>query len=343
MQQEKRNYFISVLPRLLILIPFLLCQPQTVQAVERQELVPVGQTVGVTMDTKGLLVLGTGVVAGGDDRPCAPCKGILKEGDLVLEADGKPMENKEAFLEAVENSEGKTMILLLERDGKEREVKIKPVFSAADNAYKIGAWIRDSIQGIGTVTYYDPNKNTFGALGHGVYDVDTGELMEIRDGSLVGAELTEIVKGQKGAAGELIGKVELKDKLAKIEENTKVGIYGTAEREIFYGEAMPVAQIGEIRKGEAVLLSDLEGGEVKEYKIRIENIDRDGAKDNKDMTIRITDERLLQLTGGIVQGMSGSPIVQDGKLIGAVTFVMLNEPSKGYAIYIGNMLSDLIS
>lgn len=339
MQRIKSKIFFSVFPLAAILIPTLLWLPQTVQASERRELVPVGQTVGVTMDTKGLLVLGTGFVSGEDNETYEPSKGVLKIGDLILEADGKSLDNKEAFLEAVESSDGKTMKLLLERDGKEKEVKITPVFSTADNAFKIGAWIRDSIQGIGTVTYYDPKNGTFGALGHGVYDVDTDELMEIREGSLVDSDLTEIVKGQKGAAGELMGKVNMEEKLAHIEKNTEVGIYGTTEEMVFTGEALPIAKADEVKKGEAVLLSDLEGGKVKEYSLEIESIDPDGGKRNKDMTIRITDERLLNLTGGIVQGMSGSPILQDGKLVGAVTHVMLNEPVKGYGTFIETMLA----
>ena len=163
--------------------------------------------------------------------------------------------------------------------------------------------------------------------------------MEIREGSLVDSDLTEIVKGQKGAAGELMGKVNMEEKLAHIEKNTEVGIYGTTEETVFTGEALPIAKADEVKKGEAVLLSDLEGGKVKEYSLEIESIDPSGGKRNKDMTIRITDERLLNLTGGIVQGMSGSPILQDGKLVGAVTHVMLNEPAKGYGTFIETMLA----
>lgn len=338
MQQTEKKRFFSVFPILAVLIPILLWLPQTARASEAQELVPVGQTVGVTMDTKGLLVLGTGFVSGEDNETYEPSKGVLKIGDLILQADGKELENKEAFLTAVENSGGEPMKLLLERDGRKKEVKITPVFSMADQTYKIGVWIRDSIQGIGTVTYYDPNNGNFGALGHGVYDVDTGELMSIREGSLLEADLTEIIKGEKGKAGELTGKVDTEGKLACIEKNTEAGIYGTAEKAAFSGAAFSIAAAEEIRKGEAVLLSNLEGGAVKEYSLKIESINRNGGKNNKDMTIRITDEELLALTGGIVQGMSGSPILQDGKLIGAVTHVMVNDPTRGYGIFIENML-----
>ena len=338
MQQKKRNHFFAVYPKGLFLIPFF-CLSLFLQTAQASEmLVPVGKTVGVTMDTQGLLVLGTGSVDGENDRIYTPCKGILQAGDLLLEADGQTLENKEMFLEAVEKSGGETISLRLQRDGREKKVAVTPVFSTADGTYKIGAWIRDSIQGIGTVTYYDPADQTFGALGHGVYDVDTGELMQIREGALVSVELTEIVKGQKGKAGELTGKIALQEKFAHIDENTEAGIFGSAGTAVFNGEALPVAETDEIKKGKAYILSDLEGKGVKAYEVRIESLRKGGGKAYKDMTIRITDERLLKLTGGIVQGTSGSPIVQKGKLVGAVTHVMVNDPTRGYGIFLEHML-----
>ena len=301
-------------------------------------LVPVGKTVGVTMDTQGLLVLGTGSVDGENDRIYTPCKGILQAGDLLIEADGQILENKEMFMKTVEKSGGQAVSLRLQRGGREKEVAVTPVFSTADGTYKIGAWIRDSIQGIGTVTYYDPNDQTFGALGHGVYDVDTGKLMQIREGALVSVELKEIVKGQKGKAGELTGKIELQEKFARIDENTEAGIFGSIGTTVFDGEVLPVAAAAEIKKGKAHILSDLEGNGVKAYEIEIESLRKGGGKAHKDMTIRITDARLLKLTGGIVQGTSGSPILQDGKLVGAVTHVMVNDPTRGYGIFMEHML-----
>ena len=297
-------------------------------------LVPSGRTVGVTMDTKGLLVLGTGGVEGEKD----PCKGVLQTGDLILAANGQFLENKEMLMETIEKSEGKAISLLIERNGRERNLSVLPVFSAADGAYKIGAWVRDSIQGIGTVTFVDPESGSFGALGHGVYDADTDMLMDIRGGSLTQAELTGIVKGQKGKAGELTGKIDLQEKIAVVEENTETGIFGVSEELLLEGEAIPVADRNEIKEGRAAILSDLEGKGICSYEIEIEAVRKKDSKNHKDMTIRITDERLLQLTGGIVQGMSGSPIIQDGKLVGAVTYVMLNEPTRGYGIFIENML-----
>ena len=334
MQKKKIQYSFAVCPKKLFLI-LAICFSLFMQTVYAgQMLVPVGKTVGVTMDTKGLLVLGTGSV----DGDHTPSKGILQAGDLILEAQGKTLENKETFMKVVEESRGENISLRIERNGKEKEVSVRPVFSAADSSYKIGAWIRDSIQGIGTVTYYDPVTGCFGALGHGVYDVDTDGLMEVREGALVPVELTEIVKGEKGKAGELTGKILLQEKFAEIQKNTESGIFGRTEAEIFKGEALPLASVSEVEKGEAFLLSDFEGGTVKSYAIEIESIQKKGGKQHKDMTIRITDERMLKLTGGIVQGVSGSPIIQDGKLVGAVTHVLVNDPTRGYGIFIENML-----
>ena len=334
MRQNKKNHFFRVYPKGLFLIPCfsLLLFLQVVSAA--QMLVPVGKTVGVTMNTNGLLVLGTGSVEG----EFFPCKGILQEGDLLLSAEGTPLENKEMLMELVEKSEGKSLSLELKREGRMETVAVTPVFSRADNAYKIGAWIRDSIQGIGTVTYYDPATQTFGALGHGVYDVDTDSLMEICSGALVPVELTEIIKGRKGKAGELMGTIDSSRKLAEISENTEAGIFGQGEVVFFGKETVPLAE--EVQKGKAAFLSDLEGQGVKAYDIQIEAIRKNGGKDHKDMTIRITDERLLKLSGGIVQGVSGSPILQNGKLVGAVTHVLLGDPTRGYGIFIGNMLEE---
>ena len=331
---KKRIYFFTVCLRNLFLIP-LLCLVLGMQTVYgAEQLVPVGRTVGVTLDMQGLLVLGTGNVDGIN----TPSKGILQAGDHLLEANGQILENKEVLIEVVEESAGEPVALLLKRKGREYNVLVEPVFSNVDDAYKMGVWIRDSIQGIGTVTCYDPATEEFCALGHGVYDVDTDTLMEIREGSLVHAELTEIIKGQTGKAGELTGTIHLEEKFAKIEKNTEKGIFGRGQGACFAGKSVPAAMSSEVKKGKAVILSDLEGGKVREYEIKIEDIRKNGGRECKDMVIRITDERLLQLTGGIIQGMSGSPILQNGKLVGAVTHVLVNDPTRGYGIFIENML-----
>lgn len=301
-------------------------------------LIPSGQTVGVQMDTDGLLVLGTGYVEGENGQKSEPCKGVLQTGDLIQSVNGEQMKNKECFLSAVEEENGAPVQIVFMRDGKEMKAEIQPVYSPADQSYKLGIWIRDSIQGIGTVTFFDEKTNRFGALGHGVYDVDTGRLMSLKQGHITASHLTEIVKGKKGEPGELSGVILADNVLGEIEKNTELGIYGTADTSIFTGKSYPIALQHEIEEGEAVLLSNIAGGEPLPYDIEIERVYPNERDANKGMVIHVTDRRLLETTGGIVQGMSGSPIIQDGKLVGAVTHVFVNDPTKGYGIFIENML-----
>lgn len=302
------------------------------------KLIPCGRTVGVQMDTDGLLVLGTGFVEDAEGNKTEPCKGILQTGDLIQSVDGKAMPNKEAFLEAVGSHDGTPVQVAFVRDGVEQKAEVTPVYSPADGAYKLGIWIRDSIQGIGTVTFFDETTDRFGALGHGIYDVDTGGLMSLKQGHITSSHLTEIVKGQKGEPGELNGIIEADEVLGDIEKNTEVGIYGTADTSAFTGESYPIALQDEIQEGKAQILSNIAGDEVRAYDVEIEQVHRFGKESSKGMVIHVTDPDLLSKTGGIVQGMSGSPILQNGKLVGAVTHVFVNDPTRGYGIFIENML-----
>ena len=310
------------------------------QVLPETYLIPCGRTVGVQMDTDGLLVLGTGYVEDATGEKTEPCKGILKTGDLIQTVNGKEMRNKESFLQAVEQNGGAPVRISYLRDGEQKQAEVTPVYSPADQAYKLGLWIRDSIQGIGTVTFFDEETDRFGALGHGVYDVDTGGLMSLKQGHITASKLTEIVKGQKGEPGELSGYLASDQVLGEIEKNTEIGIYGTADTEFFTGDSYPIALQGEIHEGEAEILSNIAGDTVEAYEIEIEKVNHYGKEEQKGMVIHVTDQRLLEQTGGIVQGMSGSPILQDGKLIGAVTHVFVQDPTRGYGIFIENMLAE---
>ena len=325
-------------------VTFYLCDTVPIKTVNatvlpKTELVPVGKTVGVNLDTKGLLVLGTGTVDIEGNEDAEPCKGILRAGDLILEADGQELSNKEKLQEAVKESEGGKMALLIERNGAEKTVAVAPARSVGQDAYMLGVWVRDSIQGIGTVTFYDPNTRLFGALGHGVYDVDTGERMIIKNGSIVEAELGEIVKGKKGEPGELTGSIRRERAYGEIKSNTEVGIYGFLEDTSFLegAEAIPIALRQEVEEGSATILSNIKDGVTMAFDIEIEHVEKGG---EKNMVVCITDEWLLENTGGIVQGMSGSPIIQNGKLVGAVTHVLINDPQRGYGTYIETMLQE---
>ncbi len=316
---------------------------KTVQAnvIPRTEVVAGGIAVGVSMDTRGIMVLGTGYVNGTENKVYEPAKGILQAGDMILQAGGKILKNKEDLMQVVEQNGEKSMEFLVDRNGVQQTVAITPVFSQEDNSCKIGIWVRDSTQGIGTITYFNPDNNTFGALGHGVYDVDTQELMQIKNGQITQSSIIDVKKGEKGEPGALTGNVGRDLVLGSIAINTEVGIYGTVEdgkQSYFTGKKLPIALQQDIKEGKASILSNIEGEEVKEYDVEIESVNRYSKNESKGMVIKITDEELLSKTGGIVQGMSGSPILQNDKIVGAVTHVFVNEPTKGYGIFIENML-----
>ncbi len=260
---------------------------------------------------------------------------------MILQAGGKILKNKEDLMQVVEQNGEKSMEFLVDRNGIQQTVAITPVFSQEDNSCKIGIWVRDSTQGIGTITYFNPDNNTFGALGHGVYDVDTQELMQIKNGQITQSSIIDVKKGEKGEPGALTGNVGRDLVLGSIAINTEVGIYGTVEdgkQSYFTGKKLPIALQQDIKEGKASILSNIEGEEVKEYDVEIESVNRYSKNESKGMVIKITDEELLSKTGGIVQGMSGSPILQNDKIVGAVTHVFVNEPTKGYGIFIENML-----
>jgi stage IV sporulation protein B len=325
-------------------VTFYLCNALPIKTIDatvipKTTLVPIGKTVGVSLDTKGLLVLGTGQVCLEGNDTVEPCKGVFKTGDLLMQANGRELINKETFIDVVTKSDGEEIDVLLERKGEKKHVSVKPAYSQADQAFKLGVWVRDSIQGIGTITYYDPKSNKFGALGHGVYDVDTGELMIIKKGTIIPTQLTDIIKGEKGEPGELAGVIEQGQSLGEVRKNTEVGIYGKLNNSSeFNGTALPIGLKQEIKIGKAEILSNIEGENIEKYEIEIESI---GKGIGKDMMIRITDKRLLNKTGGIVQGMSGSPIIQNGQLIGAVTHVLVNDPERGYGTFIESMLQEM--
>lgn len=307
------------------------------------EVVPGGMAIGVTMDTEGVMVLGTGYVNGEADQAAEPAKGLLKSGDMILKAGENELKSKEDLIEAVEKNGNTPIEFTIKREGEEKKVKINPVESKEDKCYKIGVWVRDSTQGIGTVTYYNPDTSYFGALGHGVYDIDTKQLMAIKDGSITNSKITGIKKGEKGTPGELMGDVDKSRVIGNIVCNTDHGLYGKIEEgkdTVFKSKKMPIALQQDIQEGKATILTNIDGTKVEEYEVNIESIDHYSKNASKGMVIKITDQRLLDKTGGIVQGMSGSPIIQNGKLIGAVTHVFVQDPAKGYGIFIENMLQE---
>lgn len=301
-----------------------------------ERLVVCGEIAGIKIDMDGVMVLGEG---GFKTRfgTAEPAYRLLREGDVIEKVNGKKAALKEDIEKAVINCKGKKINFEVNRGGKKFSCNILPAV-AEDGRYRLGIWVRDSTQGLGTVTYYNNETGEFGALGHGITDVDTGRLMKAAGGKVCEAKVTATVKGKKGMAGELIGEIRFDRQLGVVEENNEAGVYGKAEKGSFKGKETEIGKKEDVKTGKAEILTDIDGQGVKSYSIQIEKINRFTADSSKSMTIKITDERLMEKTGGIIQGMSGSPIIQDGRIIGAVTHVFINKPNCGYGIFIENML-----
>ena len=297
-------------------------------------LVPVGHTVGVKLFAKGVLVVKLPEGA----SPAKACG--LKNGDVIVSCGGKAVQSTEQFRALLQEIGEEPTSLQVNRSGRPVTLSVAPEQNDRGD-YAIGAWIRDSMAGIGTVTYYDPQTKTFGALGHGITDVDTAVLMPFSAGSVLPSTVKAVKRGEAGCAGELRGDFALDKELGTLDANTAAGIFGRMEAEDaewLRGQALPVASKGEVKPGRAVIRSNIRGDEVREYEIEILKV-RAGAPDGRDLILSVTDPALIAATGGIVQGMSGSPIIQDGKLVGAVTHVLLNDPTRGYGIFIETMLN----
>ena len=310
-----------------------------VHVLQKMKLAPYGAPIGIYVSTKGLLVLDTGVVEGRDSMSYEPAKNIFQPGDYILEWNGKKVENIAAMNQMVEGSKGKRAQVLLRRGNENIRVRITPVMSKK-GTYKIGVWVREDTQGIGTITYIT-EEGSFGALGHGITDSDTGTMIRLSEGEIYTAKILNVIKGRKGIPGELEGIISMtkQQKMGEIKENTSLGIYGTVNDNVsrrLANQFVDIAMKQKIKKGKAILRTRMDGA-CKDYEIQITDIDMT-SKDNKGMVIKVTDKELLKKTGGIVQGMSGSPILQNGKIIGAVTHVFVNDSTKGYGIFIENML-----
>lgn len=310
--------------------------------------IPCGMPVGIYMKSDGLMVIGTGQVETKDGSTIDPAEGVLKSGDYIEAINGEPADDKDDMIEAVANAKGSPIKLDVRRDNQTMEVTMTPV-ETKDGDYKLGIWIRDDTQGIGTMTYVT-QSGEYGALGHGISDSDTGLLVSTSGGELYDTEIMGIEKGSMGKPGVLSGVIYYggQSKLGTIEANTEQGIFGTIDSRMWKEidkmlgegpgrEPIPIGYRQDVIKGPAFIRSCI-SGEPRDYAIEIQKVDYSTAHKNKSLVIKVTDPELLSLTGGIVQGMSGSPIIQDGKLIGAVTHVFIQDSTKGYGIFIENML-----
>ena len=330
LQNEKA---ISVKVELLGAIPV---KQSTLKLKTRKYVVPSGEIFGLRLYTEGVVVVSTDKVdTSSGERYPAEEAGISK-GDIIISIDSQEIKDHVQVSQLISKSGGKPLRFVVERDGKRRETVFTPVYSEALQKYLGGLWIRDSAAGIGTLTYYDKENGVYGGLGHPVCDVDTGKILPLAEGDVVGAVISGCTKGRSGEAGELCGSFS-GDSFGELFSNSKVGVYGILFSAPKEKNEMPVAVGKEVKTGKAKIISTVDEGGPNYYEIEIERISLDDP-DNRNMIIRVTDKALLEKTGGIVQGMSGSPIVQNGMLVGAVTHVFVNEPQRGYAIFAQNMV-----
>ncbi len=291
------------------------------------ELIPVGEVIGLELSS------GTVTVAAYDDTLTAARDAGLKIGDEILAIDGREISCAEDVRQALNRSDG-SIDLLVSRDGKQAELRLEPAVSP--EGPKMGVYLRQGITGLGTVTFYDPSTGCFGTLGHGVND-GSGAILNMEVGSAYPAEVVSIQMGKKGQPGQLKGALEGSRLQGTLTRNTARGVFGISDSS-WQGQAMPVAAWDEVHTGEATIRSTVDESGPRDYSVEILKIYSKDRSDGRNLLLRVTDPELLAATGGIVQGMSGSPIIQDGKLVGAVTHVLVNQPDTGYGIFIENML-----
>ncbi|OYD09987.1 SpoIVB peptidase [Paludifilum halophilum] len=306
--------------------------------------IPGGQSIGVKLKSNGVLVVGHHFVQGMKKSPGE--KADIRVGDYILQMDGTPIRHMGQVARMVEKAgkEKRPIRVVLSRNGHRKKATLRPVLDSKENTYRIGLYIRDSAAGVGTLTFYDPQKRVFGALGHVITDMDTGQPIKAGGGKVVHSNVTSIQKGATGEPGEKRAIFFRENQvLGSILNNTRFGVFGKMKNQPesgLYHHPVPVALAEEVKEGPAEILTVVEGQKVKRYDIEIVHLIHQKFPATKGMIIKITDPELLKKTGGIVQGMSGSPIMQNGKMVGAVTHVFVNDPTSGYGTYIEWMLQD---
>ena len=304
-----------------------------IQQTEEIRLVPCGEAFGIRMLMDGIMVVGFGEVRTADGICCPAAGAGLQEGDVIQEVNRVPITSAESFRKAA--SEGDPMLLTVLRGEETLELQLSPAFSIQQECWLTGAWVRDSTAGIGTLTYYEPSTGCFGGLGHPICDPDTGELIPLASGEADAVTISGAIRGQAGIPGQLQGYFSAEEPIGTLSCNDRCGLFGVLYAAPTQEPAIPMALKQEVTTGEAVILSTVSGDTPELYTISIKEINYNS--DTQNMVIEVTDEDLLAATGGIVQGMSGSPILQDGRLIGAVTHVFVSDPTQGYGIFAETM------
>ena len=303
----------------------------TVNVIPNTKVIPVGKAIGMKLYTDGVLVVGMSEING--KKPYENTG--IQEGDRIIEINNE-VDSTDELIETVNKSNGKQIAVKYKRNEDIITTSIEPA-KTDDDQYKLGLWVRDAAAGVGTMTFYEPSSGMFAALGHGITDIDTSDLIQIANGELVTTNILSIVKGEKGAPGEIRGTIENGVSFGNIYKNTKYGVYGNvlnkSRLEVNSAEEMEVALRNEIKTGKAQILCELQDGKIERYEIEIQKLFINNNEDNKSMVIKVTDKRLIEKTGGIIQGMSGTPIIQNGKFVGAITHVLVNNPTVGYAVF----------
>lgn len=334
-QDTKTKYVIKTK-----LFGFIPSKKVEVNVIKERQIIPCGKQIGIYLHTNGVMIIDTGEVTDMNGVKSSPAENIIRANDYIYSLNGIDVNSKSQLTYLINKYGNDDIVLGVKRGERDLQVKVTPV-CVGINEYKIGIWVRDDSQGIGTLTYLTEDGK-FGALGHGISDVDTGKLLSSVDGMLYKSEIWGIKKGEDGNPGGLLGSItyDEKNEYGNITDNTSQGIFGEANRSLLEDcnfEKMDIGLKQYVKSGKAYIRCML-SGEMKDYEIEITKVNYANNEKNKGMEIRVTDEELLRLTNGIVQGMSGSPIIQNGKIIGAVTHVFVNDSARGYGIFIENML-----
>lgn len=312
----------------------------TVNVIPNTTVIPIGKAIGMKMYTEGVLVVGMSEIEG--KKPYE--KTGIEAGDTIVEINNIKINSTDDLIECVNSSKGQEIEIKYINDNEEKVASMEPV-KTSDNEYKLGLWVRDAAAGVGTLTFFEPSTNNFASLGHGINDVDTYELINIAKGELVTTNIVDIVKGQDGTPGEIRGSIENGTTLGNISKNTSFGVYGKVSNisklNLNQSREMEVANRSEIKTGKAEIMCELENGKIGTYEIEIQKLYTENNENNKSMLIKVTDEELIEKTGGIIQGMSGAPIIQNGKFIGAITHVLVNDSKTGYAVFADLMIKQM--
>lgn len=301
--------------------------------------VPGGATIGLKLYLDGLLVVGFSDIPANGGQTSPGRKAGIRKGDRIIAINSDNVENIRSFSKKIQESHGEEITLTVERDNGIYKTKLSPVYYNDSGQYKLGVWVRDSAAGVGTVSFI-LDDGRFAALGHGISDADTEELITVSSGEVTGSNIISVIKGQHGVPGELRGTFDSSAE-GEVFLNAENGIYGTLTKHTLKHKPLQIEKEKNVTEGNAVIYSSIDGNKVEEFQVEVQKVMHFNNADGKCMIIKVTDERLLERTGGIVQGMSGSPVIKDGKIIGAVTHVFLNDPTRGYAIFAERMLNSL--